>query len=314
MASESKAAVLAAMAANGAIAVSKFFAAFLTGSSALFAEAAHSVADTTNQVFLLVGLSLSDTAPDEDHPHGYGKEGFFWSFLAAIFIFVAGATFSFFEGARSLIQGESHHRSEFELIVAYAVLAVAMVFELISFGIAIRAIRANAKRKGWAFGRYLRESPDSTTRTVFWEDSAAIVGLVLAATGIALSEATGSEVWDGVASLMIGVVLTAVALMLGLQARRLLLGAAANLETRQAIEQALRSFPEVESIVRVLTMQLGQHSVLVTGDLQVSRDLDAQRIEDLINRIDARLNDSVPEVSDTFWELHRVKESKPSPN
>ena len=272
MAGESKRAVLAAMGANAAIAISKFVAAGLTGSSAMFAEAGHSVADTTNQVFLLLGINLSDTKADEEHPHGYGKEGFFWSFLAAIFIFVAGATFAFYEGARSLIQGESHHRTSTELIISFSVLAVAAVFEVISLTFALKAVRMGAKRKGWSFGRFMRESPDATTKTVLWEDSAALTGLALAATGLTLAEVTGNEAWDGVASLAIGFLLAGVALMLGLQSRRLLLGAAANKDTRDAISRIVEGFPEVERAVRILTMQIGQESILVTGELQVQKD------------------------------------------
>lgn len=310
MASESKAAVLAAMGANGAIAVAKIFAGVLTGSSALFAEAGHSIADTVNQVFLLTGINLSVRKPDEDHPHGYGKEGFFWSFLAAIFIFVAGAAFSLYEGTRTLLQEENHHRDSFELLVAFSVLGGAMVFELFSFGVALRALRDGARRRGWSAIRYLRESPDAITRTVVWEDSAAIAGLILAAIGLALSELTGNEAWDAIASISIGVVLAIVAFMLGVQARRLLLGAATDLETRGKIDQTLRSFPEVEGILRVLTMQLGQHNVLVTGELQVGRELDAGEIEGLVVRIDERLKTDVPEVQDTFWEVKRVKAVK----
>jgi cation diffusion facilitator family transporter len=300
---ESKPAVLAAMGANFAIAVGKFGAGALTGSAAMFAEAGHSVADTVNQVFLLVGINLSDSAPDEDHPHGYGKEAFFWSFLAAIFIFVAGAAFSFYEGARTLLQSHSHERSSSDLAIAFAVLGFAVVFEVVSSFIAVRNIRRGAKRRGWSFVRYLRNSPDLTAKTVFWEDLAALTGLVIAAAGLALSEMTGNEIWDGVASLAIGAVLTAVALMLGLQARKLLIGAAAGQDARDAIAACLRGFEDVERVVRMLTMQLGSHSILVTGELQLARNLSLDQAEALIGRIDEALRAAAPEVVETFWEL-----------
>lgn len=303
MSEESKPAVLAAMGANFAIACGKLVAGILTGSAAMLAEAGHSIADTVNQVFLLVGINLSDTAPDEDHPHGYGKEAFFWSFLAAIFIFVAGAAFSFYEGIRTLVQTHAHERSNSDLLIAFGVLGMAIVFEIVSFTIAVRSIIGSSKRRGWSFVRYLRHSPDLTTKTVFWEDSAAIVGLVIAALGLFLSEASGNEVWDGTASMGIGIVLTAVALMLGLQARSLLIGAAAGTETREAIAACLRGFPEVEGIARILTMQLGSHSVLVSGELRLRRNLSLDQAEELLSRIDAELAEGVPEVADTFWEL-----------
>ena len=304
MASESKSAVLAAMFANGAIAVGKFIAGGLTGSAAMFAEAGHSVADTVNQVFLLVGINLSDTKADEEHPHGYGKEPFFWSFMAAIFIFVAGAAFSFYEGTRTLLQPHEHHRSSFELLVAYGVLSGAVVFELISTTVAVRGLRRSAKAKGWPVMKFVREAPDLTLKTVLFEDVAALIGLFLALGGLALSEATGDEQWDAIASLCIGVVLTGVAIMLGLGARKMLLGAAAHPETRAAIAACVASFPEVEKTVRILTMQLGSHSVMVSGELRVKRELSTDGIEDLLHRIDAKIAAEVPEVTSTFWELH----------
>ena len=307
MASESKSAVLAAMGANAAIAVGKLVGGSLTGSASMFAEAGHSIADTVNQVFLLAGLNLSDNRADEEHPHGYGKEQFFWSFLAAIFIFVAGAAFSLYEGTRTLLHDETHHRQAFEVAVAFGVLGAAFIFECVSMLIAVRAIRAGARRKGWTFVRFLRESPDATTKTVFFEDGAALNGLVFAALGLGLSEITGNEAWDGIASVSIGVILAIVALILGMQARRLLLGAAATPEVRTQVAETIASFPEIERTVRVLTMQLGAHSVLVTGELQVRRDMSVDAIEALLVRLDEAVTTRVPEVVDTFWELKRVK-------
>lgn len=306
MASESKSAVIGAMGANGAIAIAKLIGGLITGSAALLAEAGHSVADTVNQVFLLFGINLSDRKPDETHPHGYGKEPFFWSFLAAIFIFVAGAAFSIYEGVRTLIHDENHHRTGGELALAFGILGVAMVFEIGSMALAVRAISAGAKRKGWSFIRFLKEAPDPTSKTVFFEDGAALTGLVLAAGGIGLAEISGNEDWDAIASLAIGGVLVVVAWILGMQSRKLLLGSAAHHDTRATIHETLRSFPEVEHTVRVLTMQLGAHSVLVTGELQVRRDMTVDAIEALLAEIDKRVMERVPEVVDTFWELKRV--------
>ncbi len=291
------------MGANAAIAVGKFVGGALTGSAAMFAEAGHSVADTVNQVFLLVGINLSDTEPDEEHPYGYGKEPFFWSFMAAIFIFVAGAAFSFYEGTRTLLQGDEHHRTNFELLVAFGVLGAAVVFEVFSTTVAVRGARRSARAKGWPVWKYLRESPDLTLKTVLFEDSAALVGLFFAMAGLGLSEVTGNEAWDAIASLCIGVVLAVVAGMLGVGARKMLLGAAAHHETIAAIRTTIGHFPEVEHIVRLLTLQLGSHSVLVTGELTVKRELTTAAIEDLIRRLDDRMTADVPEVTSTFWEL-----------
>ena len=302
---ESRGAVLAAMAANFLIACGKFVAGALTGSAAMFAEAGHSVADTVNQVFLLLGINLSRTKADESHPLGYGKEAFFWSFLAAIFIFVAGAVFSLYEGTRTLIQDENHERSSFDLAVAFGVLGMALLFELVSFSVAFRGLLAGARRKGWSVARFIRRSPDLTLKTVFFEDSAAIIGLLLAAGGLTLSELANDEVWDGVASVSIGFVLAGVSIMLGMQARNLLLGAAASEEVREALHNVVGSFPEVAHVVRLLSMQMGSHSILVTGELEVGRGLTTDQIEDLLARIDAKIGGEVPDVTETFWELRR---------
>ena len=305
MADESKGAVIAAMVANAGIAAGKLVAGLMTGSAALLAEAGHSIADTVNQVFLLVGINLSGTEADERHPHGYGKEAFFWSFLAAIFIFVAGAVFSVYEGVRTLVQNHQHARTGGELALGFGVLGMAFVFESFSWVVATRGVRAGARERRWSFRRFLSDAPELTIKTVFWEDSAALIGLALAAAGLALSEITGNEAWDGIASVSVGVVLAGVAYMLGVQSRDLLLGAATDDETRAAIHAVVAEFPEVEQQVRVLTMMLGPHSVLVTGELQVDSNLSAAGIEDLLRRIDARLTERVPSVQDTFWELHR---------
>lgn len=308
---ESRTAVLAALGANFAIAVGKFVAGILTGSAAMLAEAGHSVADTVNQVFLLIGINLSGTLPDEKHPHGYGKEAFFWSFLAAIFIFVAGAAFSFYEGIRTAVQSDEHERTATELAIAFGVLGMAIVFEVGSFTIAMRSLLAGARRKAWSVARYIREAPDMTTKTVFFEDTAAITGLVIAAGGLALSETSGNETWDAAASICIGFVLAAVSVMLGVQARNLLLGAAASEETRIGLHRVLMTFPEVEGVMRMLTMQLGSNSVLVTGELRVRRDLTTEQIEELLRSIDRKVAQDVPEVSETFWELSRQANGRP---
>ena len=302
---ESRTAVLAALVANIVIAVGKLEAGLLTGSGAMLAEAVDSMADSVNQAFLLIGIRLSDTRPDEEHPHGYGKEAFFWSFVAALFIFVAGATFSYFEGIRTLVEGEFHERESIELIVAFVVLGLAFLFEGTVLIIATRTLRRGARARGWSFWMFVRESPELTTKTVFWEDSAATLGLVVAALGLGLTELTSSEAWDGAASIVIGLILTAVALMLGLQARSLLLGAAAHRDVRDALRSRILSFDEVEVIVRLLTMQLGARSILVTAELQIVDGLTTTAIEDLLQRIEDAVREAEPDVSDSFFELRQ---------
>jgi len=203
---ESRRAVLAALGANAVIAVGKLVAGVVTGSGAMFAEGGHSIADTTNQMFLLVGLKRAKALPDEEHPHGYGKEAFFWSFLAAIFMFVGGATFSLFEGIRTVIDpGEFHERSTAELGLAFGVLGGAFLFEGVSLIVAARVIRGGARSRGWSMRQYLQRSPDMTTKTVFWEDSAATAGLLIASAGLAIAEVAQDETPDGVASITVSV-------------------------------------------------------------------------------------------------------------
>lgn len=312
--SESTIAVIAAMTANFLIAIGKLVAGLMTGSAALLAEAGHSAADTTNQVFLLVGIRLSDTTADENHPHGYGKEAFFWSFLVAIFLFVAGATFSFYEGVRTAVQTQEHDRSQTDLMVAFGVLGLATVFEAVSWVVAVRGLAAAARRRGWGIRHYILEAPDPTIKTVFFEDSAALTGLVIAAFGLGLSEISGNEQWDAAASISIGFVLLGVSVILGVQSRKLLLGAAATKETREALGRIVCSFPEVERIVRMLSMQLGSNSVLVTGELKVRRDMTTTQIEDLLQRIDTRIAAEIPEVRETFWELNSREDKVLSPS
>ena len=194
--------------------------------------------------------------------------------------------------------GEFHERSAAELGLAFGVLGAAFLFEGASLVVAGRVIRRGARRRGWSMRRYLRRSPDMTTKTVFWEDSAATLGLVIAAL-------SASETADGVASIIIGVLLTVVALMVGAQARGLLLGAAATPELRSVVRATVLEFEEVDTVVRLLTMQLGARSVLVNGELQLLRDLDVEEAEHLIREIDGALRRRAPEVTSTFWELRR---------
>lgn len=188
--------------------------------------------------------------------------------------------------------------------MAYGVLLSAVVFESASFTVAIRGLLSGARARGWSLRRYIAESPDVTIKTVFFEDSAALIGLCLALGGLTMSEVSGSEHWDAAASISIGVVLASVAFMLGLQSRNLLLGAAAPPEAREKLESIVTSFPEVDGLERLLTMQVGSHSILVTGEIRVKREMTTNEIENLIVRVDRAIAKQLPEVSETFWELH----------
>ena len=299
----SKKVVYAALGANAVIAVAKGAVGLLTGSVAMLAEAAHSVADTTNQVFLLLSINLSDNPADEEHPFGYGKERFFWAFLAAVFIFVAGAFFSIYEGIKRLFEGGEHHGSFWP---SYLVLGFAFVFDLAVLFIALREARRQAQAKGQGTFAYLQETTDVTLKTALYEDAAATTGVAIAVVGLVLLQITNNPVFDGIASILIGLVLVAVAIMLGKETRDLLLGAAAVPSQRQAIRESVLASPEVESIVRLLTMQLGLDSILVTGEINIRDNLTTDDIEMLLQRITARIRETTPDVKNVYLEPHQV--------
>src|SRR5574339_140377 len=236
-------AVLGALFANGLIAVLKFIGAVITGSSGMMAEALHSVADTTNQVFLLLGLRFYKRPASTKHPFGYGKERFFWSFIAAIFIFGVGATYAIYEGIDKL----AHPHPPTNLKWAYGVLAVSFVLESGSIALALYQEVKEAHHEGLTFARYLRESKDPTAKTVIFEDSAALLGIMIATGGLILTQyqvgGSAGAYWDGVASILIGLVLAVVAFMLARSSRGLLLGGSANPKTVEAIKRAIESHP-----------------------------------------------------------------------
>lgn len=298
--------VYAAMGANAGIAVAKLAVGVLTGSVAMLAEAAHSFADTVNQVFLLVSINLGDTPADDNHPFGHGKERFFWAFLAAVFIFVAGAVFSLYEGARKLVEGGGSHGPFWP---SYLVLGIAFLLDGGVLVVAVREASARARKAGLPLMRFLRESPDVTLKTALYEDSAATVGLIIAAVGLALLQITGNPIFDGLASILIGLVLVAVAIALGMETRDLLLGAAAPPATRQAIRGAIEEFTDVCAVVTLLTMRLGLESLLVTGEVNIADDLSTDEIERLLLRVAARIREAAPEVKNVYLEPHPVPRS-----
>ena len=297
MHSESKKTIYAAMAANFAIAVAKLVAGLIGRSPAMLAEAAHSVADTMNQVFLLVSLSLGDRKPDEEHPFGYGKERFFWSFLAAVFIFVSGAVFSLYEGAHALFGSE---RAEAAFPISYAVLGFSLLAEGGSLVRAVSQVRGDAHAAGVGVRTHLRQTTDTTVRTVLFEDTAAVVGVVLALVGVTLHHLTGERLWEGLASIAIGLLLVVVAYELGRDNKGLLIGEAARPEQRDLLRDVIVSHPEVEAVLELLTMHLGPNALLVAVRLDLQDDLSAGEVEELSNQIDHELRHAVSEVSQVF--------------
>jgi cation diffusion facilitator family transporter len=294
--------VWAALIGNALIAVAKFTTAAISGSVALLAEGAHSVADTFNQVFLLISLSLGEKPPDEQHPYGHGKDRFFWAFVTAVMLFFLGAFFSIYEGTQKVLEavrGEAVSGSHFW---SYIALGVAVIFESYSFSVGLSETRKGMHKEGKTFGQFLRTSKDPTLKTVLFEDSAALLGLVFALIGIYLVDATGSHWWDGLASIMIGLVLAAVAFMLAAQSRGLLLGAAADREDRKKIRKALTSSDKVSKIIDVLTMHLSPDEILVTAHVELEGVKSVKEIEETIDGLEQEIQKEVPEAKLIFIE------------
>lgn len=297
-ASESKRTVIVALAANLAIALAKGGAGALSGSAAMLAEAAHSLADTANQGFMLVSLRLGRRHPNEAHPFGYGKERFFWSFLAAVFIFVSGAVFSIGQGVLQLINPEKETATDF--IANYVVLGVAFAAEGVSWLRALRQVRAEAGERDKDLFTYVRESRDPTVKTVLSEDSAALTGLVLAGAGVALHQVTGNHAFDALASIAIGILLAFVAVALGRDTKGLLLGEAALPEERERIRALIADHREVDHVAELMTMAIGPEQLLVAARLDLADGLEAGRVEELCLEIDHLLRREVPNVAQVF--------------
>ncbi len=309
MASESKGTVLLALGANLAIAVAKTVVGMITLSSAMLAEAAHSWADTLNQVFLLTSLFRSQKAADSTHPFGYGKERFFWSLLAAVGIFVTGAGFSLFQGIDSLFKSHSEIPAK-EFYLSYAVLGFAFLMEGSSLIKAVRQVRTEANNQDRKFLEHLRKSNDPTVKTVASEDSAAVVGILLAFTGLGLHQVTGSAVYDGAASIAIGLLLAWIAYALGRDTKDLLIGESADPELRLDIIHAISSYDEVDGVVELLTMQLSPEEILVAVKVDFSDGLDSQRIEDVSTEIEKSLRDQCPMVKHVFLDATTLTEEQ----
>jgi cation diffusion facilitator family transporter len=230
--------IYGALVADLLIANSKFIAGFVSGSSAMLAEGAHSVADTVNQVFLLISLPLSQRSPDPEHPFGYGQERFFWSFIVAVGLFIAGAVFSFYEGVTK-ITGEAEGHGSY--LIGYIVLGTAFVFESAALVVTIREVQKAARERDRSFWDHFKNTRNTTMKVPLYEDVAALVGLVIAAAGLLFTQLSGNTLYDGIASIDIGAVLSVVAFQLGADSRTLLLGAAAPQERQTARARDHRS-------------------------------------------------------------------------
>jgi len=296
---ESTLTVLVALGINVGIALMKAVAGVLSGSAAMLAEAGHSVADTITEALLLTALRRSERPADRRHPFGYGKERYFWSLLAAVSIFTSGAVFAFIQGYDALIGGSA---DEGDPTVAYIVLALGFVLESVSLSRALVQIRKEAAEEGTSIVKYLADIDDPTAKTVFFEDAAALIGLLLAFFGLLLHQLTGSVVYDGVASLLIAVLLAVCAYVLGRTNRGLLIGRQADATLVRAVRARLAAAPEVEVVVDLLTMLTGTDRVLLCARLDFDDALGAADLERACVRIAAELTGEFPSLDEIFLE------------
>ncbi|HEX5973124.1 MAG TPA: cation diffusion facilitator family transporter [Gemmatimonadaceae bacterium] len=301
MAQESKLPIYASIAANIAIAILKFIAAGISGSSAMVAEGVHSLVDSTDGGLLLVGHWRSRRPADETHPFGYAHELYFWSLVVAVLFFVLGGGISVYHGALALIHPEPLRDPTWN----YVVLAGATLFDGTSFAIAYRAFRRTADGRG--FWDHLRGSKDPSQFAVVLEDGADLTGIALAFAGVYLGHRLDMPRLDGAASVCIGLVLTFVAIVLVRQTKALLLGESAAPEVRARVHQLIDSDDDVVAADRLLTMHLGPHDILLTTSVQLADTLSEPEVARAITRLENRIRDELPDIKHVCIDARRTR-------
>ena len=301
MSGSSKKVIYAALIGNALVAITKFVAASITGSSAMLSEGIHSVVDTGNQLLLLLGLHKAKKPADERFPFGHGKEVYFWSFVVAILIFAVGAGVSVYEGIIHLM----HPAPIASPYVNYIVLALAMLFE----GAALYfALTEFSRTKGkWSYLEAVQKGKDPTGFVVLFEDSAAMLGLLVAFLGVFLTQVTGNLLFDGLASIVIGLILGGTAVWLAYETKGLLIGESANLKVVKEIRAIVGGLPQVEYVNEVLTMHMGPKFILANLSIDFKDDLTAVEIEAAISRMDEQIKQACPDVQRVFIEAEARK-------
>ena len=290
---ESLTSVLVALAANTAIAIAKGAAAALTGSPALLAETLHTVADAGNEVFLYVAIRRSRRPADASHPFGYGPERYFWALLAAIGIFIVGGAVSIWDGIRALL-----NPPELEAFwVGVVVLVVALVLDGISRVVALRQLRVQAARREVSVRELLRESPDPTVVTVYFEDTVDVLGAALALVALVLHHVTGSAVPDALASIVIGGLLCYLATRLTRRNRELLTNQSVPERYVERMRDRLESQPEIDAVMRLEAVYLGPGEVLVAADVQMADGLAGADVSEALARLRADVARDVPAIA-----------------
>lgn len=281
-------AVLAALGANAGIAVTKFIAYLFSGASSMLAESVHSLADAGNQGLLLLGGKRARRAADRDHPFGYGRERYLFAFIVAIVLFSVGGVFSIYEGVHKVQHPEPIETPWLPIVV----LAIAIVLESLSLRTALR--ESAPFRQGATLMTFIRRAKSPELPVVLLEDIAALTGLVLALLGVAVAIVTGDGVYDGIGTIAIGVLLVAVALILGVEIGSLIVGEGASAADLAAISGAIEGAAGVERIIHLRTLYLGPEELLVGAKIGVPPGVDAAGIAMLIDRVEARVRQEVP--------------------
>lgn len=296
-AGSSKTVIYAALAGNGLIAVIKFVAAFYSGSSAMLSEGIHSLVDTGNQGLLLYGLKRSQQPADEDHPFGYGAELYFWAFVVALLIFSVGSGVSIYEGIQKIL----HPHPMENISINFIVLGLALVFEGAAWYIAFRAFESTRGKQG--FVEAIQRSKDPTVFTVLFEDSAAMLGLMVAAAGIAGAHYLDLPWLDGAASILIGVILAITAIVLAIETKGLLIGEAAATELTGDIKAIVEATPTVDVLNEIRSLHRGPNDVLLALSIDFENNLTAGKVEDAIYQLELAIKQRFPVVRRLFIEV-----------
>jgi len=297
----SKRAIVAALLANLGIAIAKFVGFAFTGSSSMLAESIHSVADTGNQVLLLVGGRRAERVATRQHPFGFGRERFFWAFVVAIVLFTLGSAFALFEGIEKLLHPHQLESAGW----AIAILLIAMALEGFSFRTAVKESRPLKGNSSWF--QFIRRSKQPELPVVLLEDSGALVGLVIALFAVSMAAITGNGRWDGVGTTAIGLLLGVIAIVLAVEMKSLLIGESASEEDEAAIIAAINGAEAVRVLIDLRTEHIGPESILVAAKIEFDQDLTMRQLADVVDAVEADIRAAVPTVTRIFLEPDIVR-------
>ena len=307
MAGSSKKVIYAALIGNALISITKFAAAFITNSSAMLSEGIHSLVDTGNQILLLYGIKRAKKPADEMFPFGYGKEIYFWSFVVAILIFAVGAGVSLYEGIHRVL----HPQPMTDVYINYIVLGLAIVFEGGAWFMALKEFKKQKGTRG--FVHAIQRAKDPSIFVVLFEDSAALLGLLVALIAIFVGQQTGNIYLDGVASIIIGLILGATAIWLAYETKSLLIGERANTPVVDGIRELAKSSVQVKNVNEVATMHMGPDFVLVNLSLDFIDDISSQEVEQAVSVMTLSIKEAFPGVKRVFIEAEsRIQHQKTS--